>query len=167
MKKKLGAVNDDKYTLLVFERLPKVSFNNQLPELYKDTVIYYKECRVLAPKLGFKDSASLADYFKPSNVLSKKIVSNHPNMTLQPCTEAVDQLNSTYLVVNTGKGVNDIRPTSTGPCDEVIGQFIINVSGMRSIRSYTSVVGEVLAGTCMVGALSVYNTGMKNCSHAQ
>ena len=39
MKKELGGVNDDKYTLLVLERLPKVSFNMGFSAMLADEYI--------------------------------------------------------------------------------------------------------------------------------
>lgn len=44
-----------------------------LVELYNDMQVYSNECRTLAPKLGFKDSAALAKYFQQVDVLAPKL----------------------------------------------------------------------------------------------
>lgn len=122
---------------------------NDLVELYNDNLVHKKECRTLAPKLGFKDSATLANYFHQVDVLAPKIAKAHPNLTLKQCQDAVTQLNTTNLVSN--------------PCqDAVIGQFTMNVTQCAAL-GLIPVVGEVLAGTCMVGALITYNAGMQAC----
>lgn len=121
-----------------------------LTELNNDNEVHYKECRTLAPKLGFKDSAALANYFHLVDVLAPKIAKAHPNLTLKQYQDAVAQLNATNLVSN--------------PCqDAVIGQFTMNVTQCAAL-GLIPVVGEVLAGTCMVGALITYNSGMQACS---
>ncbi len=120
-----------------------------LIELYNDTLLYYKECRKLAPKLGFKDSATLVKYFKQVNVLAPKIAKAHATLTLRQYQEAVEQLNKNNL--------------QSGPCDAVIGEFTMNVAECASL-GLIPVAGEVLAGTCMIGALISYNSGMQSCS---
>lgn len=120
-----------------------------LKELYNDTMLYYKECRTLAPKLGFKDSASLVNYFKEANKLAVKIAKGHPTMNYESCQQAITTLNKTNLQAD--------------PCDAVIGEFVQNVAECASL-GLIPVVGEVLAGTCMVGALITYNSGMQACS---
>ena len=123
---------------------------NDLTELTNDGEIKYKECKTLAPKLGFKDSAALANYFRQVNMLAPKIAKAHPNLTLRQYQDAVIQLNKTSLVSN--------------PCqDAVIGQFTMNVAQCAAL-GLIPVVGEVLAGTCMVGALITYNAGMQSCA---
>ena len=121
-----------------------------LTELYNDNKVHYKECRTLAPKLGFKDSAALANYFHQVDMLAPKIAKAHPGMTLKQFQDAVAQMNATNIVSN--------------PCqDAVIGQFTMNVTQCASL-GLIPVVGEVLAGTCMVGALITYNSGMQACA---
>jgi len=126
------------------------SGRSDLIELYNDTVVYRKECRTLAPKLGFKDSAALANYFHQVDVLAPKIAKAHPKMTLKQCQDAVAQLNTTNFASN--------------PCqDGVIGQFTMDVAECAAL-GLIPFVGEVLAGTCMVGALITYNAGMQACA---
>lgn len=123
---------------------------NDLTELTNDGEITYKECKTLAPKLGFKDSAALANYFRQVDMLAPKIAKAHPNLTLRQYQDAVTQMNKTSLVSN--------------PCqDAVIGQFTMNVAQCAAL-GLIPVVGEVLAGTCMVGALITYNAGMQACA---
>ena len=137
-------------SLPVFNALKKG--RNDLFELYNDMLVYSNECRTLAPKIGFKDSAALAKYFQQVNVLAPKIAKAHPKMTLKQCQDAVTQLNQSDLAAN--------------PCqDEVEGAFIMNVAECAAL-ALIPVVGEALAGTCMVGALMTYNAGMQACANS-
>lgn len=123
---------------------------NDLTELTNDGKITYKECRTLARKLGFKDSAALVNYFNEVYRLAPKIVKAHPNLTSKECLDAVTQFNKTNLM--------------STPCqDGVIGQFTMDVAECAAL-GLIPVVGEVLAGTCMVGALITYNSGMQACA---
>lgn len=123
---------------------------NDLTELTNDGKITFKECKTLAPKLGFKDSAALVNYFNEVYKLAPKIAKAHPNMTSKQCLDAVTQLNQTNLMSN--------------PCqDGVIGQFTMDVAECAAL-GLIPLVGEVLAGTCMVGALVTYNSGMQQCA---
>ena len=124
---------------------------NDLFELYNDTLVYPKECKTLAHKLGFIDSAALAKYFQQLNMLAPKIAKAHPTMTLKQCQDAITQLNTSNLV-------------APNPCqDAVVGQFIMNVAECGAL-GLIPVIGEALAGTCMVGALITYNAGMQSCA---
>jgi hypothetical protein len=134
----------------VFNALKKG--RTDLTELHNDNVLYYKECSTLAPKLGFKDSASLVDYFKQANLLAANIAKKHRSLNYQSYAEAVAMLNKTTLMQD--------------PCDAVIGQYIEDVAECAAL-GLIPVIGEVLAGTCMVGALITYNAGMEQCSGPQ
>ena len=126
------------------------SGRNDLKELYNDTLVFNKECRTLAPKLGFKDSAALVKYFQQVDKLAPKIAKAHPDMTLEACQAAVAQLNEADFASN--------------PCqDAVVGEFMMNVAECAAL-GLIPVIGEVLAGTCMVGALMTYNAGMQACA---
>ena len=121
----------------------------------KDGVVYYKESASLAPKLGFKDSASLVNYFLQVNMLAPKVAKAHPNMTLKQCQDAVIELNKTSLT------------DDPDPCqDAVTGQFAMNVTQCAAL-GLIPIVGEVLAGTCMVGALITYTAGLEACAEAE
>jgi hypothetical protein len=143
---------------VIFYQISQPVFNalkkgrTDLTELYDDTVLHYKECRTLAPKLGFKDSASLVDYFKQANVLAANMAKKHPLLNYQSYIEAVTMLNKTNL--------------QEDPCDAVIGQYIEDVAECAAL-ALIPLVGEVLAGTCMIGALITYNAGMEECSGPQ
>ena len=123
---------------------------NDLIELSNDGLVYSIECPTLAPKLGFKDSAALVKYFRQVDKLAPKIAKAHPNMTLEQCQAAVAQLNA-----------NDFGSTSCQDAAE--GQFMMNVAQCAAL-GLIPVVGEVLAGTCMVGALMTYNAAMQQCA---
>lgn len=121
-----------------------------LVELYNDMLVYSKECSTLALKLGFKDSAALAKYFQQVNALAPKIAKAHPKMTLKQCQDAVTKLNQTDLAAN--------------PCqDAAEGEFVMNVAECAAL-GLIPLVGEALAGTCMVGALMTYNASMQACA---
>ena len=123
---------------------------NDLAELTNDGKITYKECQTLARKLGFKDSAALVNYFNEVYKLAPKIAKVHPNVTTQQYLDAVTQLNKTTLMAT--------------PCqDAAEGTFVMNVAQCAAL-GLIPVVGEVLAGTCMVGALMTYNGSMAACA---
>lgn len=123
---------------------------NDLTELTNDGKVTYKECRTLAHKLGFKDSATLVNYFNQVYQLAPKIAKEHPNLNSKQYLDAVTQLNQTNKMSN--------------PCqDGVIGQFTMDVAECAAL-GLIPLVGEVLAGTCMVGALITYNSGMQSCA---
>jgi hypothetical protein len=80
-----------------------------------------------------------------------KIAKAHPTMTLKQCQDAITQLNTSNLV-------------APNPCqDAVVEQFIMNVAECGAL-GLIPVIGEALAGTCMVGALITYNAGMQSCA---
>lgn len=121
-----------------------------LTELTNDGKISYKECKTLARKLGFKDSAALVNYVQQLNVIAPKIQKAHPNAMLKQYQDAITRLNQNNLMAT--------------PCqDTAEGQFIINVAQCAAL-GLIPVVGEVLAGTCMVGALMTYNGSMATCA---
>lgn len=125
---------------------------NDLTELTNDGKISYKECKTLARKLGFKDSAALVDYIQQINVLAPKLHKAHPNATLKQFQTAITQLNQNNLMAT--------------PCqDEAEGNFIMNVAECAAL-GLIPLVGEALAGTCMVGALMSYNAAMQACAGA-
>lgn len=71
-------------------------------------------------------------------------------MTLKQCESAITQLNQNNLAAN--------------PCqDEAEGNFIMNVAECAAL-GLIPLVGEALAGTCMVGALMTYNAAMQACA---
>jgi hypothetical protein len=145
-------LNDSNFVKLYKISLPifkTVTGKSKLRELTNDTLLYYKECSTLAPKLGFKDSAALVNYYQQVYTFAPKVAKAHPYTTLQQYQEAVKQLDQTNLYAD--------------PCDAVIGQFASDVAACASL-GVIPVIGEVLAGTCMVGALITYNAGMEQCS---
>ncbi len=125
---------------------------NDLTELINDGKIKYKECKTLARKLGFTDSAALVNYIHEVNVLAHKIAKSHPNAQLRQYQEASSKMNETNLMAT--------------PCqDAAEGAFIMNVAQCSAL-ALIPVAGEVLAGTCMVGALMSYNASMEACAGA-
>lgn len=136
----------------LFNSMPQK--NSKLKELYGDSILKYKECSTLAPKLGYKDSSDLVKYFNSIYILAPKIAKAYPNLSVQDYIDAIRITNGTA----TGK----YAPS----CYEVAeGNFLQDVTACAAF-GLIPIIGEVLAGTCMIGALMTYNGSMAACQGA-
>lgn len=118
----------------------------------KDDSLLFKECRTLAPKLGFKDSASLVHYFYTVYDLISKIKATYPNLN-------ADQIKNAVSIFN-AQGPTNLY---TSPCtDQAVGIFISTVYFCAALAA-TPIIGAGLAGGCMIGALVYYTGALASC----
>jgi len=114
----------------------------KFPE-FKDNKVFFKECSTLYKKMGFKDSADCVQWFLTTYDLATKLQKKYPTATAQDYTDAL------------------VDP-KTACQDSATGAFIVDVATCAAF-AIIPVVGEVLAGTCMVGALVTYNGALAAC----
>jgi len=123
--------------------IPSFGKKQTFPE-FKDNKLLLKECNTLYAKMGFKDSAQCAQWFLDTYELAARLAKKYPGATEQDYTDA--------LVVD----------PKTICQDSATGQFLVDVATCAAF-GIIPVVGEVLAGTCMVGALVTYNASLASC----
>ena len=130
------------------------STKRPFPE-FADGKILFKECKTLYSKMGFPDSASCAQWFISIRSLSKKLMAKYPNVTNTDYSNAL-----TVMKYNDGDGDSG---TKTACQNQATGQFLMDVAKCSAYAAIP-IVGEVLAGTCMIGALMDFNGAMEQCS---
>lgn len=141
----VSLANDPDFIKLVSITQPVTqAFRKQqkFPE-FKDNKLLFKECSTLYKKMGFKDSASCVQWFLTIYELATSLQKKYPNATTQDYTDAL------------------VDP-KTACQDSATGAFIVDVATCAAF-AIIPVVGEVLAGTCMVGALVTYNGALAAC----
>jgi len=122
---------------------------------FTDGKILFKECKTLYSKMGFPDSASCAQWFISIRSLSKKLMAKYPNATNTDYSNAL-----TVMKYDDGGGDGG---TKTACQNQATGQFLMDVAKCSAYAAIP-IVGEVLAGTCMIGALMDFNGALEQCS---
>ncbi|HRH50450.1 MAG TPA: hypothetical protein PLP23_16955 [Panacibacter sp.] len=130
------------------------STKGTFPE-FSDGKIFFKECNTLYSKMGFPDSASCAQWFISIRSLSKKLMAKYPNATNTDYSNAL-----TVMKYDDGNGDSG---TKTACQNQATGQFLMDVAKCSAYAAIP-IVGEVLAGTCMIGALMDFNGALEQCS---
>jgi len=128
--------------------LPQPTF----PEV-SDGHLMYKELKTVYSKMGFKDSASCATWFKEAYRRGKAVYNRFPNATLYDYQVA-------YTLLRSSTPTSSVIDPSCS--DEATGAFIGNVAKCAALAA-VPIVGEVAAGTCMIGALVSFNGALGKC----
>ncbi|CAN5774616.1 hypothetical protein BH10BAC2_BH10BAC2_39860 [soil metagenome] len=115
----------------------------KFPE-FKDDKVLFKECITLYRKMGFKDSSQCAQWFLSTYELATALQKKYPSATAKDYTNAF---------------VSDPKKVCQ---DAATGTFLLDVTKCAAY-GLVPIVGEVLAGTCMIGALVTFNSSLAAC----